>query len=72
MKIVEREEKRKVYDHYDEKMEKFVINRTDKIKKKIPETKKEIELYERVFNLLLLIYSILERNKIQKGHRRFY
>jgi hypothetical protein len=46
----ERENKRKTYDHYDEKMEKLVINKTEKIKKNIPETKKEIDLYERVFN----------------------
>jgi DNA repair ATPase RecN len=55
----EREEKRKVYDHYDEKMEKFVITRSDKLKKKLPESKKEIELYERVIKNNFHLFSFI-------------
>lgn len=44
----ERENKRKIFDHYDEKMEKLIKNKAEKVNKHIPETKKDIELYERV------------------------
>lgn len=44
----DRENKRKIFDHYDEKMEKLIKNKAEKIQKNIPENKKDIELYERV------------------------
>jgi len=57
----ERENKRKTYDHYDEKMEKLIRNKTEKINKNIPEAKKDIELYERVnINLLNILKSIFK------------
>jgi uncharacterized coiled-coil DUF342 family protein len=44
----EREEKRKKFDHYDEKIEKLIENKRNKILKKIPETNKDVELFDRV------------------------
>lgn len=44
----QREENRQVYDHYDEKMEKLVRSRNDKLAKNHNESQKEIEKFERV------------------------
>ena len=42
-----REESRKIYDHYDEKMEKLVKERNEKLQKRIEENSKDIEKFER-------------------------
>lgn len=44
----QREDLRKIYDHYDEKMEKMVKERFEKANKKIPETSTEEKKFERV------------------------
>jgi uncharacterized coiled-coil DUF342 family protein len=44
----QRENLRKIYDHYDEKLEKFIKIRDEKAFKKIPETTHDIEKFERV------------------------
>lgn len=44
----QREESRQVYDHYDEKMEKLVRNRNDKLARHHNESQKEIDKFERV------------------------
>ena len=38
--LLQREEKRKCFDHYDEKLEKLYKNKSEKNRKYIPETKK--------------------------------
>jgi hypothetical protein len=48
IKISKREELRRVYDHYDQKMQKLNKKREDKIAKGEIEGEKEIELYQRV------------------------
>ena len=45
--LAKREEARKNYDHYDEKMEKLVKERNEKLQKKIDENIKDIEKFER-------------------------
>ena len=45
--LKQREENRKVYDHYDEKMSKMVKERNEKFAKGRAETEKEIESFER-------------------------
>ena len=45
--LQKREEARKIYDHYDEKMEKLVKERNEKLQKKIDENIKDIEKFER-------------------------
>jgi hypothetical protein len=46
---VEREELRKLYDHYDRKMEKLVRKRFEMINKKITETLQEEKKFDRVY-----------------------
>lgn len=46
--VAQREETRRAYDHYDEKLEKLVKNRNEKMQKGIGETPKEIERFDRV------------------------
>lgn len=48
--LQQREEKRKDFDHYDEKLEKIYKAKMEKIKKNQPESNKEIELLQRVIN----------------------
>jgi hypothetical protein len=43
-----REQNRRIYDHYDEKLEKLVRIKNDKINRNIPETAIEIEMFNRV------------------------
>lgn len=50
--ITRREEYRRVYDHYDEKLEKLVFNRNEKFNKGIEENQKELDLFERVFKYI--------------------
>ncbi len=45
--LQKREESRKIYDHYDEKMEKLVKDRNEKLQKRIEENPKDIEKFER-------------------------
>jgi hypothetical protein len=45
--LQKREESRKIYDHYDEKMEKLVKERNEKLQKRIEENSKDIEKFER-------------------------
>jgi hypothetical protein len=47
-KICKREESRKIYDHYEEKMDKMVKQRSEKIRRNIMETPKDYEFYKRV------------------------
>ena len=47
----QRENLRKIYDHYDEKLEKFIKIRDEKAFKKITESHQEIEKFDRVFFL---------------------
>lgn len=49
-----REEARKEYDHYDEKLEKIYKSREEKLRKGENITAKEIEYYERVSKLLII------------------
>lgn len=44
----QRENLRRIYDHYDEKLEKFIKNRDEKAFKKIPETQQEVAKFDRV------------------------
>jgi len=46
--ILTRDNYRRTYDHYDEKMEKLVRIRNEKLYKGIQETQKEIEQFDRV------------------------
>ncbi len=46
---VEREKLRKLYDHYDRKMEKLVRKRFEMINKKITETLQEEKKFDRVY-----------------------
>lgn len=48
--IEKREESRKTYDHYDEKMEKLYRSRQSKIRNNISENPKDYELVLRVHN----------------------
>lgn len=57
--IYKREESRKVYDHYDEKMEKLYRSRQDKIKKNASENPKDYELVTRV---IIFIYRRMKKN----------
>lgn len=45
--VVKREEFRKNYDHYDEKMEKIYKSKQEKLKKGTPETAKDLEFLKR-------------------------
>ena len=45
--LQKREEARKIYDHYDEKMEKLVKERNEKLAKKIQEDEKDIAKFNR-------------------------
>jgi hypothetical protein len=47
-KLCKREESRKIYDHYEEKMDKITKQRTEKLKRNITETPKDYEFYKRV------------------------
>lgn len=53
MAIEKREESRKVYDHYDEKMEQLYRERQDKIRKNGNENPKDYELVMRVLRINL-------------------
>jgi len=44
----QRDNLRKIYDHYDEKFEKFIRSRDEKAFKKIAETQLEIQKFDRV------------------------
>ncbi len=46
---VEREKLRKLYDHYDNKVEKLVKKRFEMINKKITETLQEEKKFDRVY-----------------------
>ncbi|MCQ2817269.1 MAG: hypothetical protein MJ252_08395 [archaeon] len=46
--LKKREESRKIYDHYDQKMEGIVKDKNAKLSKGQPETKDEIDYFERV------------------------
>lgn len=56
--VTQREDFRRKYDHYDEKLEKIVKNRNDKTFKGISETQKEIDLFDRVTFLLIYLRTI--------------
>lgn len=47
--LQQREEKRKHFDHYDEKLEKLYKAKLDRIRRKVSESSKDIELLERVY-----------------------
>ena len=47
--ILKREDLRKKYDHYDEKLEKLYKTRQERLKKNITESNKETELLRRVY-----------------------
>ena len=53
--LVKRDNFRRTYDHYDEKMEKLVRTRNEKLYKRIQETPKEMERFDRVINLFLIL-----------------
>ncbi len=48
----QRDNMRRVYDHYDEKMEKFIKIRDEKAFKNIQETQTELTKFERVIENL--------------------
>lgn len=56
-----REEARKDYDHYDEKLEKIYKSREEKLRKGENITAKEVEYYERV-SKSLVIFSRTKKN----------
>lgn len=51
-----REEYRRTYDHYDEKLEKLVKVRSEKSIKGVDETQKEAQTFERVYIYTILFY----------------
>jgi DNA repair ATPase RecN len=53
--IKEREKHRLIYDHYDDKMEKFVRKRKKHLEKNTKETTKFIETFERVSNIIFIL-----------------
>jgi len=53
--LTTRDNFRRTYDHYDEKMEKLVRTRNEKLYKGIQESQKEMEKFDRVNNLFLTI-----------------
>lgn len=54
----QRENLRKTYDHYDEKMEKIVKHRFEKVNKGISETPSDEKKFERVnIFLIFLIFD---------------
>jgi hypothetical protein len=62
--IEKREESRKTYDHYDEKMEKLYRSRQAKIRNNISENPKDYELVLRVY------FQLIRMNKSSKRLQR--
>jgi hypothetical protein len=48
-KLCKRDEARKIYDHYEEKMDKIAKQRMEKLRRNVTETPKDYEFYKRVF-----------------------
>lgn len=67
--LLHRQKAREVYDHYDEKMEKLVRTRNDKLSKHINESPKDIEKFDRVrqyafITLIRMMENIEEQQMI--------
>jgi hypothetical protein len=60
--IAMREEFRRTYDHYDEKLEKLVKSRQDKATRGVRESDKEIQQFERVKIKFLIYFNNLNFN----------
>jgi hypothetical protein len=61
-RMCKREEARKIYDHYEEKMDKISKQRSEKLRKGAQETPKELDFYKRVF----FIY----KNRMMKSFKK--
>ncbi len=61
----QREEIRRKYDHYDEKLEKIIKSRDEKAFKKIPETQQDLAKFDRVFILYLTIKIFRMKKNIE-------
>lgn len=65
--VQKREDARRTYDHYDQKMQKLVKKREEKASKYELETHKDFEYFGRVNNIILII---LESIEVQRGYRK--